>query len=306
MDGSQAPARRARGRSPAYPAINLERAIQRVGQLYDRDKRFGIPVASVPGIWDYKSLNGPASQVVSALKQFGLVDDEGTKAERVITVSQLAEDLLRHPSSDAREAARKTAALRPLIHQEMWSEYGAHLPSDANLLWRLTRERAFTETGAKEFVRQWRETMDYAQLGEEDASDAHRGSDLPDDEAVSASADSGPVDATDSGPSSAGPSNPPAWDLFGGFSGRTAAPASASPPASEEVPRAVPVQTYPIPIALTGRPPVMISGAFPLSATEWDQFKAVLEAMKPVLVGDAASLVPNSGPLLAGTEEDRS
>jgi hypothetical protein len=46
------------------------------------------------------------------------------------------------------------------------------------------------------------------------------------------------------------------------------------------------VQNYPIPIALKGRPPVVISGAFPLSEAEWAQFKAVLEAMKPVLVGD--------------------
>lgn len=45
------------------------------------------------------------------------------------------------------------------------------------------------------------------------------------------------------------------------------------------------VQSYPIPIALTGRTPVIISGPFPLSEQEWIQFNAVLNAMKPVLVG---------------------
>jgi hypothetical protein len=54
------------------------------------------------------------------------------------------------------------------------------------------------------------------------------------------------------------------------------------------------MQSYPIPIALTGRPPVIFSGAFPLSEVEWSQFKAVLDAMKPVLVGTPTALTLRS------------
>jgi len=55
------------------------------------------------------------------------------------------------------------------------------------------------------------------------------------------------------------------------------------------------MQSYPIPIALTGRQPVIFSGAFPLSEVEWSQFKAVLDAMNRCWSG----LPPLSGRLLS-------
>src|ERR1700748_2267930 len=156
--------KRHKGRRPAYPAIALEKAIQRVRQLYTRDKQYAIPVTSLPDIWGYNSLNGPAGLTISALKKFGLVNDEGAKDERRIKVTDSAVYILNHPSSDARAEAIRNAALLPPIHREIWDEYGTSLPSDANLVWRLTRERGFTESGAKEFIREWRETMEFAGL----------------------------------------------------------------------------------------------------------------------------------------------
>jgi hypothetical protein len=44
------------------------------------------------------------------------------------------------------------------------------------------------------------------------------------------------------------------------------------------------VLTYAVPIALGTD--VTIEGRFPMSETEWNQFMAVLAAMKPALVGN--------------------
>lgn len=275
MSEEQSPPKRPKGRSPAYPAISLEKAIQRVRQLYIRDKQYAIPVTSLPDIWGYNSLNGPAGLTIAALKKFGLVNDEGAKDERRIKVTDSAVHILNHPSSDARAEAIRDAALLPPIHRELWEAYGPSLPSDANLVWRLTRERGFTETGAKEFIREWRETMKFAGIDDRNQADSSIGASEPE------------------------------WDDVKPDALRTqvaeplavAAPpilidSEQAPPGSQPYADAQPtpsVQSYPIPIALHGRPPVVISGAFPLSEPEWAQFKAVLDAMRPVLVSDQSS-----------------
>lgn len=277
MSEEPRPLKRPKGRSPAYPAISLEKAIQRVRQLYARDKQYEIPVASLPELWGYASLNGPAGLTISALKKFGLINDEGAKDERRISVTDEAVHILNHPSSDARAEAIRDAALHPPIHREFWDEYGSSLPSDANMIWRLTRDRGFTETGAKEFLREWRETLEFAGLDEQPEPAA----------AVATPSTSFEVD--DPEPDQEQLDRPLAESSSPSRSERDGH-ASASQ-ASVTGQNAANVQSYPIPIALQGRPPVVISGAFPLSASEWVQFKAVLDAMRPVLVNDDSSVV---------------
>lgn len=287
MNAENLTPKRQRGRSPGYPAISLEKAIQRVGQLYRADKQYPIPATTVPTIWGYASLNGPASLAVSALKKFGLVDDEGAKEERTLKVTDLAIRILNHPSSDAKLAAIKEAALMPPIHLEMWERYGRHLPSDENLAWRLTREKGFTDTGAREFIREWRETVEFANFDEQDASDAHNEGaepELPPPTPAILSPDSKSPgignESLEPGAALPAPMKPVASVDMGPIVGR-----STIPNASVETGSAL--QHFPIPIALQGRPAVTISGPFPLSEDEWLQFRAVLEAMRPVLVTPA-------------------
>ena len=289
--------KRPKGRSPAYPSIDLERSIHRAEQQFKKERQYPVPVSVIPGIWGYTALNGPAAQQLSALLKFGLIESEGSRDEREIKVSDLAVKILNHPSSDARREAIRQAALLPGIHQEMWAEYGTDLPSDSNLLWRLTRERGFTETGAKEFIREWRATMAFAQLeaplAPEDVSAA-----TEDPEEHEPRTES-PANAeqTSAFPSRSGVTN----DLqefmrrtdFGGSvaRGQRIVESRSMDAVSSAVPAdtSTAVQHYPIPIALSGRPPVVLSGPFPLSESEWLQFTAVLHAMKPVLMEAQAS-----------------
>lgn len=288
------PSPRRKGRSPAYPAISLDRAIQRVRQVYDSERTYSVPVSSVVSKWGYSSLNGPASLSVSALKKFGLFDDEGNKAARTVAVTDLAVTILEHPEPDARRAAIRKAALLPPIHMEMWDQYGTSLPSDETLTWRLTRERGFTQTGAREFIREWRETLAFAQL---DDSATGTGADVSAPEAFP---EPGPPSVAGAAPDARTP-QPEA--LLGAWPAASTVERPASTGQQPEQERhAAPsqaVQSYPIPIALHGRPPVIVSGAFPLSEAEWQQFKVVLDAMKPVLVGNpttSADPVEVSGP----------
>lgn len=301
MSSTDVRTRRVSGRSPAYPAVSLAKAVARVGELYRRDRRYPVPVEKVHELWGYKSLNGATAQIVSSLLQFGLITDEGVKGERVITVTLLAEDLLQHPSEDARYSAMKTAALSPRMHAELWEAYGARLPSDANLQWRLTRDYGFTDTGARELAREWRETMEFAHLTELDASPAHRAAE-PSDAAADARTGAEPSATVldDGSPrgdaANAAPQGPDFFDAnmqkhfansFGTSREATQPTAPSIAPSAASAPTAGPtsaMQSYPIPIARTGRPPVIITGAFPLSEEEWGAFMKVLNAMQPVLV----------------------
>ncbi|MEW1834537.1 hypothetical protein [Microbacterium sp. NPDC079995] len=292
MSDSTAVSKRPKGRSPAYPAVSLEKAVQRVRQLYKTERQYPIHVHALPEIWGYTALNGPASLNLSALSKFGLVEVEGARDDRTARVTDLAVQILEHPSTDARDEAIREAAMLPPIHQEMWEEYGPRLPSDANLMWRLTRIRGFTETGAKEFIREWRETMQFAQLDELTPVGSAEPEQEPDAETD--------VDIEDS--------DATGIETSKSFGEMTSAELQAQPGYAQKMARgrelveqmfARPpqfdgpaVQSYPIPIALSGRPPVQVTGAFPLSEVEWTQFMAVLSAMKPVLVGEIPPTQP--------------
>ena len=247
-------AKRPKGRSPAYPAINLETAIQRARQLHARERQHPTPVATIAAHWNYKSLNGPGSQTLAALKKYGLIEDEGAGSERKARLSELADVILAHPDGEHQQAAIREAALRPAMHRELWEKYHDDLPSDRNLRWELTHERGFTETGAHEFIPVYKATVSFARLADHVAGPVqdHDGQGAEDYDREDDEAQPEPeVRQQD--------------DLRQGRRG----PASSS-------------MSYPIP--LVGGGAVLVEGEFPISERDWNQFMAVLAAMKPGLV----------------------
>lgn len=244
--------RRSLRRSPSYPAVNLETAIRRARELFDRERQHLTSVDTIAAHWKYKSLNGPAHLTLAALKKYGLIVDDGKGAGRRAGITDLAVEILANPDLKARDEALQQAALNPSIHRELWDRYGNAPPSDANLRWVLTRERGFTETGAAEFIPVYKDTVAYAKL----------------DSSVTAS----PPSAAQEPPDHRDEDDPQ--------------PAEVDP--SLRTPRTRPrvsapgVTPYAIPIFNGGS--VVIESNFPLSEDDWAQFMTVLTAMKPALV----------------------
>jgi hypothetical protein len=255
-----------RGRSPSYPAIDLSMAIQRARQLWSEERQHPASVDTISRHWGYKSFNGPASLTLAALKKFGLVQDEGTGTGRRARVSDLAVDILENPDEAARRAAIQRAALNPAIHRELWEKYGARSPSDANLRWELTRERGFTDTGVDEFIPEYRTTVDFAQL-----------------------ADSAVV--VPETPADSGTVVPQTLEDRQGDDGADEDMSNRSETGRRRQPRSRGMSddatTYAVPVAAGSD--VVIEGRFPLSESEWTQFMAVLNAMKPGLVAKSSS-----------------
>jgi hypothetical protein len=178
-----AQAKRPQGRSPSYPAVNLQKSIERARVLYDKEKQYATPVESVVKHWGYSGLTGPAGLTLAALKKFGLISDEGSKTDRRVNITDLAVQILSHPSPEKQQEAIRVAALAPTAHAELWNEYGSKLPTDQTLTWTLTRDKHYTESGARDFLREYRETIDFAGLGDTppiETSDADEASESDD------------------------------------------------------------------------------------------------------------------------------
>lgn len=162
-----------RTRSPAYPFINLEEAIRYAKLAYDEEDRHPFTPEAAASHWDYKATSSAVSQIVSALKQFGLLIEEPGNGIRRVRLSPLALDLMVHEDENDLHRCEllKRAALNPKIHREIWDKYGGKLPSDTSLKIYLLREREgvpFNKDQVDRFISQLRDTIRFANLAPDD------------------------------------------------------------------------------------------------------------------------------------------
>lgn len=162
---------RARHRSPNYPFISLERAIERAKQIYEPDKRHEVPIAvASKNRWDYKYPGSQCDQTVAALKAYGLVDVNGAGDGRTIRISDRAYRILAG-AQDAPERI-KDAALAPLIHAELWQKYSSQgIPANDLIRHYLLFDRengTFNDDVVDGVIERFKDTISFAKLIEGD------------------------------------------------------------------------------------------------------------------------------------------
>lgn len=152
-----------RERSPNYPQISLEGAVNLVKQIYDTQKRATISLVVVAralsGNERVERLSGPQRSKVAVLRAFGLIDD---MASGKVRVSDRALAILQQPTPALFHTALRQAALAPALFAELYEEHRDD--SDMALKYYLQTERGFTEDGANRALRTYRETMQYAEM----------------------------------------------------------------------------------------------------------------------------------------------
>jgi len=164
------PEKRRRLRSPAYPFINLETAIKRAREFYEKEGRNAAPLKVAVKHWGYEEKSSGGLQTAAALISFGLMRDEGTSDTRKLklTSSALAIILDGRPNSESRANAIKTAALTPKIHQQIWRRWGNSQTSDANIKHMLILELnpPFNPNTAETVIKEYRDTIAFAKPDE--------------------------------------------------------------------------------------------------------------------------------------------
>jgi hypothetical protein len=162
--------KRKRTRSPAYPFIDLEAAITRAREFYDKEARNSAPLRVAVKHWGYEEKSSGGLQTAAALMSFGLMQDEGTGKDRKLKLTERALQILldRRPDSEQRASAIRDAALTPKIHQQIWRKWGHGIPSDDTVEHFLILELKppFNPSVAKWVIKEYRDTIAFAKPGE--------------------------------------------------------------------------------------------------------------------------------------------
>jgi hypothetical protein len=162
--------KRVRLRSPNYPAILLQDAIEKARQLWDSEKRNAANVKVVAKHWGYNSVKSSGLLVsLAALKAFGLTQDTGSGDNRRVQLTDLAQKIIldARSVSPERDAAIRQAALQPKMHSELWNAWD-QMPSDENLRHELIVKYHFNENTVGKFIEDYKETIRFAKLTKSD------------------------------------------------------------------------------------------------------------------------------------------
>jgi hypothetical protein len=157
------------GRSPAFPFIPLQKALEKAELLRvaegGRPKHYS-PRAAIAKAWDMGEKTGPTKQTIAALGYFGLFEFEGNGEDRSARLTETALKILldKQPVSAERDALIQRVALVPAAHKKLWDQWKAALPSDPTVETFLVRDNAFSEDGARDLIAEYKATIAFAKL----------------------------------------------------------------------------------------------------------------------------------------------
>jgi phage FluMu protein Com len=156
--------KKARHRSPNYPAVSLRDAVDRVRKLYEKDGKAGAPPELAAVHIGFASAHGQAMAALAALKKFGLVETVNGR----LAPSQRAIEVLNLPEADLRRLqALKDAALSPAIYSDLAKAYcKTGFPSDDTLQSELVTYKGFNRSAVAGFVKDFKDTLDFAGLSD--------------------------------------------------------------------------------------------------------------------------------------------
>jgi hypothetical protein len=149
----------AKRRSPSFPVVPIDEAIERARRVYRQDRRAFTNFETLIGHLGYNTTKkgGRQGRMVSTLKQYGLIDERDGQYR----VSETAWKILEMPE-DSEERARlvREAALNPPMFRKILKHYEGELPSDATIRSHLLFQERFNSDSATTFIRVLRRTIE--------------------------------------------------------------------------------------------------------------------------------------------------
>lgn len=164
------PQKRGEGRSPAYPFIPVQKALERAQELYVQESAHFAPLKSAMAAWNYSPKSSGARQTLATMRYYGLVDVTGDGDARMIRVSELARKIILDKREDDTEkrALIRHVALTPSAHKALFQEYPEGLPSDGTVHHFLVFRKEFNDAAANDLLAEFKLTASYIGLYEPD------------------------------------------------------------------------------------------------------------------------------------------
>lgn len=255
-----------RERSPAYPAIDLETAIQRLEKVYEKESRQPVPVSVIMEHWNYTPKSSYGLQTVAALLKYELMEDEGSGLDRLVKITDLGLSILVPENASEQQRAIKQAALSPAIINDVWTNFKGQLPSDGTIKVYLIRQRTFNPRSVDEVIGVIRRTIEFSKPAYGD----------PEVDEVPMECDEQSVEEA---------SNPTQLSFTSDSAETAASEIDLQPNLAEKtVFPTVQSQVRTLQLPLFEGKWAQFQAPFPISEYDWQQMLAVLEAMKPGLV----------------------
>jgi hypothetical protein len=158
-----APEKPPKQRSPNYPAISLDEAVDKLPKLFADMKRHPVGVETAVGFMGLKYTSSTGKLALGAMRSFGLFEDAG---KSMVKLSSRALDIVTDyaRSSLGWRKAVQDAALEPAIHKKLWERYGEELPADDELRRVLIRELKFYDNAVSPFIAEYKRTIEFSGL----------------------------------------------------------------------------------------------------------------------------------------------
>lgn len=156
----------ARLRSPAYPYLDLEAAIEKTEMFYNNETTQRVSASVATADLGYEEGSSRGWRALASLLSFGLLEEEGSKENREVWLSELGKEIFHYGNRESEEARRaiRIAALKPPIHLELWELWGneGQLPSDAQMRRYLVQTKSFNPKAVDDFLKEFVNTLTYA------------------------------------------------------------------------------------------------------------------------------------------------
>lgn len=153
-----------RQRSPNYPTVGLREAVDRTKRFVTANGKAAAMPAIAAKLIGFATPHGQAYSALSALKKFGLLEDHDGR----VTPTQRAMEIVSLPEADPRRLkAIRESAVSPTIYAELLKEYAdTNIPNDETLAGELVAYKGFNPNAVKEFLKAFRETIEFAGLSD--------------------------------------------------------------------------------------------------------------------------------------------
>lgn len=160
--------KRGEGRSPAYPFIPVQKALERVQELYAQESAHAAPLKSAMGAWGYSPKSSGGRQTLATMRYYGLIEVIGEGDGRMVKVSELGRKIILDKREDDTEkrALIRQVALSPAAHKALFQEYPDGLPSDGTVHHFLVFRKQYNDAAASELLAEFKQTASYIGLYE--------------------------------------------------------------------------------------------------------------------------------------------
>jgi hypothetical protein len=162
-------------RSPNCPQISFLEAIEKGRTVYPKEHTHPAAKAVIAADLGYKSISGASLSLIGALRQYGIL--EGSKEAMRMTDDAVAYFEL--DEGQEKQQATIRMAFKPSLFEEMLSQFGQSIPSEANLRHWLIK-KSFLPKAADDIIRVYKENITLA-VGEQAG---YSGTDRKQEEAV--------------------------------------------------------------------------------------------------------------------------